>query len=454
MNKTIFGSIQGMRFSVVLMLAVLVGVFACMVPNVALADEEGSTSSDDYQISVEVPTEVPCHLMADGTVLTPENWTIQNQSKFPVRLSNVTVNASDHYPQGLTVSATTSDDGYTLWQYNGTKVDFNPGYDFWFSDVVKWNIPKLTRENAGAFLDDVSKGTATLMNVSLTFQGNLPEPTVAISGDTWVDAPITASIKDVPDGVAAYYQWQTTTDGENYTDISGANGSTYYPTSNEKGKHIRCHVSFDKKGDYLIPDAWSNVLGPINATAVSFAIYTKKTNNYGAASTLKFYKRPAESIPQVGDTFEGDKVDAIFRDFEYHDAYDKPEDVPWYNYTNSKKPLDRVSVVEFVDKGIRPQNIKNWFAFDMDYIDRWYYIDSIDASNLDTSQTKDMSYAFYGCCFMRDWEFHQNFDTSSATNMAYMFYGCDGFREVDFSNFRTSNVKTMAHSLMAPRCIA
>ena len=56
MNKTIFGSIQGMRFSVVLMLAVLVGVFACMVPNVALADEEGSTSSDDYQISVEVPT--------------------------------------------------------------------------------------------------------------------------------------------------------------------------------------------------------------------------------------------------------------------------------------------------------------------------------------------------------------------------------------------------------------
>ena len=81
----------------------------------------------------------------------------------------------------------------------------------------------------------------------------------------------------------------------------------------------------------------------------------------------------------------------------------------------------------------------------MDYIDRWYYIDSIDASNLDTSQTKDMSYAFYGCCFMRDWEFHQNFDTSSATNMAYMFYGCDGFREVDFSNFRTSNVKTMAH---------
>lgn len=445
MNKTIFGSIQGMRFSVVLMLAVLVGVFACMVPNVALADEEGSTSSDDYQISVEVPTEVPCHLMADGTVLTPENWTIQNQSKFPVRLSNVTVNASDHYPQGLTVSATTSDDGYTLWQYNGTKVDFNPGYDFWFSDVVKWNIPKLTRENAGAFLDDVSKGTATLMNVSLTFQGNLPEPTVAISGDTWVDAPITASIKDVPDGVAAYYQWQTTTDGKNYTDISGANGSTYYPTSNEKGKHIRCHVSFDKKGDYLIPDAWSNVLGPINATAVSFAIYTKKTNNYGAASTLKFYKRPAESIPQVGDTFEGDKVDAIFRDFEYHDAYDKPEDVPWYNYTNSKKRLDRVSVVEFVDKGIRPQNIKNWFAFDMDYIDRWYYIDSIDASNLDTSQTKDMSYAFYGCCFMRDWEFHQNFDTSSATNMAYMFYGCDGFREVDFSNFRTSNVKTMAH---------
>ena len=71
-------------------------------------------------------------------------------------------------------------------------------------------------------------------------------------------------------------------------------------------------------------------------------------------------------------------------------------------------------------------------------------ITSLDLSNFDTSQVKDMSYMFRGCSDLTSLDL-SNFDTSQATNMRHMFKNCSGLTSLDLSKFDTSLVTNMSY---------
>lgn len=64
---------------------------------------------------------------------------------------------------------------------------------------------------------------------------------------------------------------------------------------------------------------------------------------------------------------------------------------------------------------------------------------SLDVSNFNTSNVKDMTLMFYGCSSLTSLDL-SSFDTSNTTEMIKMFESCSKLISVDLSNFDTSNV--------------
>ena len=71
-----------------------------------------------------------------------------------------------------------------------------------------------------------------------------------------------------------------------------------------------------------------------------------------------------------------------------------------------------------------------------------YPCSSIDLSNADTSNVKNMSRMFDNCCYLNSLNI-SGFDTSNVTDMSYMFNECSKLYSLDVSGFDTSNVTDM-----------
>ena len=69
---------------------------------------------------------------------------------------------------------------------------------------------------------------------------------------------------------------------------------------------------------------------------------------------------------------------------------------------------------------------------------------TLDVSNWDTSNIKNMCYLFNECRKLTTLDV-SNFNTSKATNMNYMFTNCRELTTLDVGNFNTSNVTNMAY---------
>ena len=67
---------------------------------------------------------------------------------------------------------------------------------------------------------------------------------------------------------------------------------------------------------------------------------------------------------------------------------------------------------------------------------------SLDLSNFNTVNVKDMSLMFSGCSSLTSLNL-SNFDTSNVTGIWGMFGGCSSLTSLDLSNFNTANVTNM-----------
>ena len=72
-----------------------------------------------------------------------------------------------------------------------------------------------------------------------------------------------------------------------------------------------------------------------------------------------------------------------------------------------------------------------------------YYIQSIDLTNINTSNVLDMSDMFSSCYELRELDL-SGFDTSRVLDMSDMFLGCISLTKLDVSGFNTSNVTDMS----------
>lgn len=148
----------------------------------------------------------------------------------------------------------------------------------------------------------------------------------------------------------------------------------------------------------------------------AFAVYSKDDKS------LNFYKRT--TVPEVGSQFEGKTVTQVFTGVENTEY-----SVPW-SYNNRI-----VSSVRFVDK-ITPKTCDGWFR-------DFQVLETIDLTNLDTSQVTSMRYMFFGCWSLQSLDV-SNFDTSNVTDMSRMFGACEMLKFLDVTNFDTSDVVDMS----------
>jgi hypothetical protein len=118
----------------------------------------------------------------------------------------------------------------------------------------------------------VSRSKAVALSVSNA--NDSPTGAVSISGMVQVDQQLTASnnIAD-PDGTITGlgYQWQSSTDGSTWANISGATASTYTLTSNEQGKSVRAVASYTAGGfaDNVAASATASVMAAPTVTISS-----------------------------------------------------------------------------------------------------------------------------------------------------------------------------------------
>lgn len=74
-------------------------------------------------------------------------------------------------------------------------------------------------------------------------------------------------------------------------------------------------------------------------------------------------------------------------------------------------------------------------------------VKSIELSDFNTQNVKDMSYMFSGCTSLSELDV-SNFVTSSVTDMSYMFENCQNLKTIYVSTFKTSKVKNMKGMFM------
>ena len=175
----------------------------------------------------------------------------------------------------------------------------------------------------------------------------------------------------------------------------------------------------------------------------AFAIYSADD------SSLTFYNR--ETVPAVGETYNGKTVTAVYVGFDTHTGYGNATSRPWHT------DRSKFTSVVFVDK-ISPLSLKYWFSsctalvsfdgnnLDTANVDSMYSLfsgctslESVDVSGFDTRKTTTMGYMFNNCAALTSVNL-KNFDTSLVSNMTYMFKGCTGLTSLDLSSFDTGKV--------------
>lgn len=361
----------------------------------------------DAEISVTVPTSIPCTMMPDGTVMAPSGLSIVNSG------DAVVVDAYTADAMGNTVDFTLDIGGTRALSRTGGKdtapasgIDFSSG-----SKVLHLKVSKLDRKTNAALMDKASRGGTDMLKLGFKFSEKALQGDVSISGDTTVGSTLTATASNLQADAKPSYQWYR--DG---SAIPGATSGAYTTVEADAGHEIICKVT-DSSGRYS-GALTSNAITPVQPEPVAFAVFSADD------SSLNFYKRP--NVPEAGTRFEGRTATEVYTGIETN---------RWFGY---ERPWDSRSAsiwsTKVVDV-IQPEYTTSWFKDCSNLI-------SVDLQKLDTSNVKKMDYMFYGCSSLRTLDV-SGFNTGNVDTMALMFDGCSNLVELDVSGFNTSNVTEM-----------
>lgn len=373
----------------------------------AFAASEVTDSVDTSNISVTVPTTIPCTMMADGTVVAPSDLSIANSG------DAVVMDAYTADAMGNAVDFTLDIGGTRALSRTGGKdsapasgIDFSSG-----SKELRLKVSKLDRKINAALMDKASSGGTDMLKLGFKFSEKALQGVVSISGDTTVGSTLTATTSNLQADAKPSYQWYR--DG---SAIPGATGGTYTTVEADAGHEIICKVT-DSSGRYS-GVLTSNVITPVQPEPVAFAVFSADD------SSLNFYKRP--NVPEAGTRFEGKTATEVYTGIETN---------RWFGY---ERPWDSRSAsiwsTKVVDV-IQPEYTTSWFKGCSNLI-------SVDLRKLDTSNVKKMDQMFWDCSSLRTLDV-SGFNTGNVDTMASMFDGCSNLVELDVSGFNTSNVTEM-----------
>ena len=177
--------------------AALSGAAIVLLAVILLALRPIPAFAEGDQVVLDIPTEVPCVVKADGSVVapSPEAWTIKNTSGSPVILGKVTITpGEDAGPIGLSASATPYNgnaacgDQFDWFSYGrGQNVD-HPSAEQTLeagnSLQVAWSIDKLDSVNNREAIEGSTKADGfAFANIQFSFKKKEPEAFAVVYDD-------------------------------------------------------------------------------------------------------------------------------------------------------------------------------------------------------------------------------------------------------------------------------
>lgn len=143
----------------------------------AVPDEPGADPepiAEDGQVTVTVPTEVPCVMLGDGSVIGPATWCIENGSDKDARLANV---HAERHAQSVVASAATKG-GTALLDVSPDAAVFNQGFtlDAGASADVAWSVAVTDDVERSEALSGALLGPTSLLTLTFTFAAVEEDP--------------------------------------------------------------------------------------------------------------------------------------------------------------------------------------------------------------------------------------------------------------------------------------
>lgn len=353
----------------------------------AVPDEPGSSPepiAEDGQVTVTVPTEVPCVMLGDGSVIGPATWSIENKSGKAARLANV---HAERKAQSVEASAATKG-GTALLEVSLDAAVFNQGFtlDAGASADVTWSVAVTDDVERSEALSGALLGPTSLLTLTFTFATVEEDP-----GSPSDTAFAVFSADDA--SLTLYKKADAPVEG---TDFLGKEATRVY-TGIENSRSTQ---------------PWRDVAEGIVSASVADAGVAPKSLYawfFGCSSLV--------SVDLHGLDTSGTTTMAFM--------------------------FSRASALESLDLTMLDTSSCTDFS---DVFQDCTSLKEIDMTGWDTSKGTTFAQMLFNCKSLVHVDLSP-LDTSSAISFRQMLYGCSSLKEVDLSGFKTGKATIFASML-------
>lgn len=416
-------------------LGIAVAAMLGAAPTDAVPDDPAAlpaVSADDDQVAVTVPTEVPCVMLGDGSVIGPATWIIENKSDKGARLANV---HAERKAQSVETSAATKS-GTALLDVSPDAAVFNQGFtlDAGASADVAWSVAVTDDVERSEALSGALLGPTSLLTLSFTFAAveDDPEPSVAsafavFSAD---DASLTLYKRaDAPVEGTAFLGKEAT---RVYTGIENSRSTQPW---NDVAERI-ASVSVADAG--VAPKslyAW--FFGCSSLTSVDL-----RGLDTSGATTMAFMFSRASAVESLDlsmlDTSSCTDFSDVFQDCSSLKeidmmGWDTSKGTTFAQMLFNCKSLERVDLSPLVTSSSTTFRQMLYGCLSLK---------EIDLSGFKTGRAKSFASMLNGCSSLERVDV-TGFDLSSAEDLSMFFFNCKSLTEADLATTGMSKVKTL-----------
>lgn len=341
-------------------------------------------SADDGQVTVTVPTEVPCVMLGDGSIIGPATWSIENGPGKAARLANV---HAERKAQSVEASAATKG-GTALLEVSPASATFNQGFtlDAGASADFSWSVAVTDDVERSEALSGALLGPTSLLTLTFTFAAveDEPQPSAASAFAVFSAEDSSLTLYKRPDAPVEGTDYLGKEATRVYTGIENSRSTQPWRDVAEKIESVSvADAGVAPKSLY----AW--FFGCSSLTNVDL-----HGLDASGATTMAFMFSGASAIRSLDLTM-----------------------------------LDTSSCTDFSDVFQDCSSLKE-----------------IDMTGWDTSKGTTFAQTLFNCKSLEHVDLSP-LDTSSSTTFRQMLYGCSSLKEIDLSGFKTTRAKSFASML-------